>query len=77
MGYQRSVFSTSLTSMEDKNLFFLVWDKSVSLNCVFFFNVLRVHFLISLCFLMEVTHHSKVGGPTEEKGVEGAHRWEN
>lgn len=41
MGDRRSVFSSSLTSVEDEIFFFfLAWDKSVSLNCVFFFDVL-------------------------------------
>lgn len=75
---QRSVFFTSLTSMEKEILFFLGWDKSVSLNCVFFFGTLRVHFLISLYFFQwKVTHNIKAQGPTEKKGMKGTKSWEN
>lgn len=42
-----------LSGMEKWILFFfLVWHKSGSLNCVFFFDFLNVHFLVSLYFLM-------------------------
>lgn len=53
VGDQKSVFFISPSGMEEGILFyFLVWRKSVSLNCVFFFDTLNVHFLVSLYILM-------------------------
>lgn len=42
MADQRSVFSASLTSVENEILlFFLAWDKSISLNYVGFFSLMH------------------------------------
>lgn len=53
VGDEKSVFFISQSGMEEVMCSCsLASHKSVSLNCVFFFDVLNVHFLVGLYFLM-------------------------
>lgn len=64
MGDQKSVFFISQSGMEEVIFFFLLlflWLGIKVFPCVFFFDILNVHFLVSLYFLM--THHSLVWRP--------------